>query len=199
MGAGTDYPSPRKLIIDAHLSYGKALLRNTINLGSLSGGLNAHNPTANEPEDTTPKVNGNAPSSSKVGPAKASTSEPDASKGIKGNPQIHFSGDDSDDDKEAGEEEDEEIDQAEEPVTIVVELENTFQVLDFAHQSIRPKSPLSKINQNPSKKLQTKLIDVHDLIAQVHQEGGQFEQAVESYKSSLEVKKFWADGPAGTI
>ncbi|KAH9467811.1 hypothetical protein Pst134EA_011434 [Puccinia striiformis f. sp. tritici] len=198
MGAGTDYPSPRKLIIDAHLSYGKALLRNTINLGSLSGGLNAHNPTANEPEDTTPKVNGNAPSSSK-GPAKASTSEPDASKGIKGNPQIHFSGDDSDDDKEAGEEEDEEIDQAEEPVTIVVELENTFQVLDFAHQSIRPKSPLSKINQNPSKKLQTKLIDVHDLIAQVHQEGGQFEQAVESYKSSLEVKKFWADGPAGTI
>jgi hypothetical protein len=34
-------------------------------LGSLSGGLNAHNPAATEPEDTPSEVAGNAPSSSK--------------------------------------------------------------------------------------------------------------------------------------
>ncbi|KNF03742.1 hypothetical protein PSTG_03264 [Puccinia striiformis f. sp. tritici PST-78] len=201
----THHPENYSAIIDAHLSYGKALLRNAINLGSLSGGLNAHNPTATEPEDATPEVNGDAPSSSKVGPAEASTAstskppKPDTSKGIKGNPQIHFSGDDSDEDEDAGGEEDEEIDQAEEPVTVEDELENAFQVLDFARQSILTQIDSSKDQPEHVKKLQTKLIDVYDLIAQVHQEGEQFEQAVESYKSSLEVKKSRTDAPAGTI
>ncbi|POV94760.1 hypothetical protein PSHT_16041 [Puccinia striiformis] len=200
----THHPENYSAIIDAHLSYGKALLRNAINLGSLSGGLNAHNPTATEPEDATPEVNGDAPSSSK-GPAEASTAstskppKPDTSKGIKGNPQIHFSGDDSDEDEDAGGEEDEEIDQAEEPVTVEDELENAFQVLDFARQSILTQIDSSKDQPEHVKKLQTKLIDVYDLIAQVHQEGEQFEQAVESYKSSLEVKKSRTDAPAGTI
>ncbi|KAI9628276.1 hypothetical protein KEM48_011721 [Puccinia striiformis f. sp. tritici PST-130] len=169
----THHPENYSAIIDAHLSYGKALLRNAINLGSLSGGLNAHNPTATEPEDATPEVNGDAPSSSK-GPAEASTAN-------------------------AGGEEDEEIDQAEEPVTVEDELENAFQVLDFARQSILTQIDSSKDQPEHVKKLQTKLIDVYDLIAQVHQEGEQFEQAVESYKSSLEVKKSRTDAPAGTI
>ncbi|KAI9618460.1 hypothetical protein H4Q26_012281 [Puccinia striiformis f. sp. tritici PST-130] len=163
----THHPENYSAIIDAHLSYGKALLRNAINLGSLSGGLNAHNPTATEPEDATPEVNGDAPSSSK-GPAEASTAN-------------------------------EEIDQAEEPVTVEDELENAFQVLDFARQSILTQIDSSKDQPEHVKKLQTKLIDVYDLIAQVHQEGEQFEQAVESYKSSLEVKKSRTDAPAGTI
>ncbi|KNZ49448.1 uncharacterized protein VP01_4g11 [Puccinia sorghi] len=48
-------------------------------------------------------------------------------------------------------------------------------------------------------KLQNKLIEVYDLIAQVHQEGEEFELAVESYKSSLEVKKLRGDVSAGGL
>ncbi|PLW35486.1 hypothetical protein PCASD_12722 [Puccinia coronata f. sp. avenae] len=185
-------------IIDAHLSYGKALLRNAIDLGSLSGALNTQNPTA-------PEAEGAAPSSSKdiaepAGGASTSKAPQPAAKGVKGNPQIHFSGDSSDEEDGAGAEEgDEEIDQAEEPVTVEDELENAFQVLDFARQSILSQIDSSKDASEAVDKLQLKLIDVYDLIAQVHQEGEQFEQAVESYKSSLDVKKGRSDVTAGSI
>ncbi|KAA1088085.1 hypothetical protein PGTUg99_028305 [Puccinia graminis f. sp. tritici] len=197
----THHPQNHSAIIDAHLSYGKALLRNAITLGSLSGGLNAHNPAATEPEDTPSEVAGNVPSSSKVGASAASASKPSqpAAKGIKGNPQIHFSGDSSDEEGDEGEEGDEEIDQAEEPVTVEDELENAFQVLEFARQSILSQIDSSKDQPEQVEKLQNKLIDVYDLIAQVHQEGEQFEQAVESYKSSLEIKKSRTDITAGAI
>jgi ArsR family metal-binding transcriptional regulator len=52
------------------------------------------------------------------------------------------------------------------------ELENAFQVLDFARQSILSQIDSSKDASEAVDKLQFKLIDVYDLIAQVHQEGG---------------------------
>ncbi|WAR62112.1 hypothetical protein PtB15_14B206 [Puccinia triticina] len=204
----THHPENHTAIIDAHLSYGKALLRNAITLGSLSGGLNAHNPAAaaTEPGDAAPEVTESAASSSKgtanqAGAASSSKPSQPVAKGNKGNPQIHFSGDssDEDDDEGAGEDGDEEIDQAEEPVTVEDELENAFQVLEFARQSILSQVDSSKDQPEQAEKLQNKLIDVYDLIAQVHQEGEQFEQAVESYQSSLEVKKSRTDVTAGAI
>jgi hypothetical protein len=109
-----------------------------------------------------------------VGASAASTSKPSqqAVKGIKGNPQIHFSGDSSDEEGDDGEEGDDEIDQAEEPVTVEDELENAFQVLEFARQSILSQIDSSKNQPEQVEKPQNKLIDVYDLIAQVHQEGG---------------------------
>jgi len=201
-------PQDLPKIIHAHLLYGKALLQNAISLASLSGPINPshslppNHPSLPPPDDAPP------PSSSKAA-GDASTSKAAsqaATKGIQGNAHIHFSGDSSDD-EDAGEGEDADDseggagqgEEAADQVTVEDELENAFHVLEFARQTIVSQIDASKDLPQSLPKLQDKLIEVNDLIAQVHQEGEQFELAVESYKSSLEVKKSRGEVSAGGL
>lgn len=204
------HPENHPAIIDAHLFYGKALLRNAISLGSLIGPLDgqkshhdhpSHDQAGRHGQATTPQ----ATSSTRAGASsssKGSSSLP-ASKALNKTPQIHFSGDSSDGEHAEEEEEATDEDEAVEgPVTVEEELESAFHALEFARQAIQSQIDTHLINQKPrdeTERLQNKLIDVYDLIAQVHQEGEQFEMAVEAYKHSLEIKKSRPDVKAGTV
>ncbi|MBW0570116.1 hypothetical protein O181_109831, partial [Austropuccinia psidii MF-1] len=197
------YGNQHPALIDAYISYGKALLHNAI---SLSNVLSQANNPINDSDGIEEISNGHpldqstnqlASQSSSIKPTPASSSKTPACTTINPkNPHIHFSGDSSDeDDTEENHPQADEHEPAEEAVTAEEELESAFQVLENARQSLQTQidSPTDKLSSQELKKLKIKLTTVHELLAEVHQESEQFESAVESYINSLEVKQSAVD------
>ncbi|EGG08349.1 uncharacterized protein MELLADRAFT_116051 [Melampsora larici-populina 98AG31] len=186
------YGDQHPAVVDAQILYGKALVKHAIKLNACLGGGGGE-PNKDEPE---PESNQKVQDSNRSGPSGSSdlkSKKASGSKPTNTNPHIHFSGDSSDEDEDQDQEEKAGSDEDDlEQCTVEEELEAAFYVLELARSSIEIQlsdESLKASNHDEFIKLKKKLIQVFELLAEVHQEGDKFDEALNSYLSSLKVKE----------
>ncbi|KAH9821735.1 hypothetical protein DFH28DRAFT_950430 [Melampsora americana] len=183
------YGDQHLAVVDAQILYGKALVKHAIKLNACLGG----EPTKDETELERNQKNNDSNQSGPSGSSDLKSKKPSGSKPTNTNPHIHFSGDSSDEDEEADQEEKAGSDSDDlEQCTAEEELEAAFYVLELARSSVEMElsnERLKESNHVELIKLKKKLIQIFELLAEVHQEGDKFDEALNSYLSSLRVKE----------
>lgn len=185
-------------LVDAHICYGKALVKNAIRLSAVLGDPQAENLT--DPQLSVTEVAKTSGSSSSqymflgiimgrvaridvifglkpAGPCKSTNQKPGSSK-PSNTPHIHFSGDSSADDSECEDDESEgDYEQGTASCTAEEELEAAFQVLELARLILEAQLAAgttdSQQEEAEQAKVKNKLFQVFELLAEVHQEAGQ--------------------------